>query len=446
MTMVMTTVAAGIAGLLFAAGAVPEGGIGPMDPTAHCHIGAYRLSDGRSLAVTGFDGTPRDLAYVLSSGEYGHMAPLPDGSYRLGVEPGYGAVHLPSCDALQFDEAGHAALAGNRIALAETDTDFMSQGVQLHGKLVMPARPKAIVVWVQGSDDDPATNDADWQYLLPLRDIGVFVYDKRGSGRSGGELSADFDVRANDTAAAAQEARKLAMRNIPIGVFGGSQGGWIAPLTATKTKLDFAIVGFGLAEGVTAQDRDEVASALRAAGYGDDVLTKAREITDASTRIVKSGWRDGWTEFDALRAKYGNEPWIKVVEQVNGYTGLMLQTPSEKIRVMGPELDKHISFAYDPRPVIETIAPRQLWVLGGSDHTAPNARTIEILSEIQHRKPNLDFAIYKDADHGIVETFTTNGVTRHRHPAGYVDLLANWILTDTLPASDANLVIRRPEP
>ncbi len=279
--MTMTIVAAGLVGLWLGAAAVPEGGIGPMDPGAHCHIGAYALRDGRSLAITGFDGTPRDLEYVLSSGEYGHLAPLSDSAYRLGIAPGYGEIHFADCNHAEFDEAGQPALAASRIALVETDTFFTSDGTRLHGKLVAPANAKAIVVWIQGSDDDPATNDAEWQYLLPQHGIGVFVYDKRGAGQSGGELSADFDVRAADTAAATKEALRLAHADIPIGVFGGSQGGWIAPLTATKTKLDFVIVGFGLAEGVTAQDRDEIAGALRAAGYGDEVLAKAREITDA---------------------------------------------------------------------------------------------------------------------------------------------------------------------
>jgi pimeloyl-ACP methyl ester carboxylesterase len=443
--MTMAIVAAGLVGLWLGAAAVPEGGIGPMDPSAHCHIGAYALGDGRTLAVTGFDGTPRDLEYVFSSGEYGHMTLLSDTAYRLGPVPGRGEAHFPDCDHAEFDEAGQPPLAAHRIALTETDTFFVSDGTRLHGKLVMPTNPKAILVWIQGSDDDPATNDAEWQYLLPQHGIAVFVYDKRGSGLSGGELSADFDVRANDTAAAATEAQRLVHADIPVGVFGGSQGGWIAPLTATKTKLGFVIVGFGLAEGVTAQDRDEVAGALRAAGYGDDVLAKAHEITDASTRIVKSGWVNGWTEFDALRAKYANEPWLKVVEQVNGFTGVMLETPSEKIREMGPQLDKHISFNYDPRPVIETIAPRQLWVLGGSDHTAPAARTIEILQEIQRHKSNLDLIVYRQADHGIVETFQTNGATRRRHPASYVDVLANWINAGTLPAWDDNIAVYRPQ-
>jgi hypothetical protein len=336
---------------------------------------------------------------------------------------------------VKFVEKSRPAVTGTYLPLNITDAFFDSGGTRLYGKFVLPAdgKAKAIVVWIQGSDDDPETDNIYWQYVLPLHGIGVFAYDKRGSGKSQGELSADFYVRASDTAAAVEEVRRLEPGVERIGVFGGSQGGWVAPLTATKTNLAFVIVGYGLAEGVTVQDRDEVDEAVRAAGYGDDVMKKVRQITSATTRIVKSGWKSGWREFAALRQKYANDAWIKAIDVENGYTGILLQTPIAKARVMGPQLDKHVSFGYDPAPVIATIAPPQLWLLGGSDHTAPNTNTIEILKNIQQKKRDLDLIVYKDDDHGLVETFSFQGVNRHRYPGNLSDVVAQWVLSGTLP-------------
>jgi dienelactone hydrolase len=420
---------------------------GAIDAGLRCRLGNYVLSDGRSLAITGVDGLLHDLAYAMSSGEYGRLTWVSGNNYTFGSTPAYGSASFSECAAgnVRFDETGKPAVTGHRDALTVTDTFFDSGGTKLHGRLVMPAdgHARAIVVWIQGSDDDPATDDEHWQYVLPPLGVGVFVYDKRGSGGSQGTLSADFYVRASDTAAAVHEARRLAPQVKLFGDFGGSQGGWIAPLAATKVDLDFVIVGYGLAEGVTAQDRDEVEEQVRAAGYGDDTISKVRELTTATTRIVKSHWKTGWREFAALQRKYGSQPWIKAIQQENGYTGIMLRTPIAQIKAMGPKLDMHVSFDYDPRPVIATIRPRQLWVLGGSDHTAPNGRTLAILREIQQRKTGLDIAVYKDADHGIVETFQFHGATRHRHPAGFADLVAQWIVSDVLPAPDGNLDIRR---
>ena len=415
-----------------------------LHPSLQCRLGDYQLSDGRVLAVAGYEGSPHDLEYVLSSGEYGHMVWTGNGSYRLGSDPFYGSAEFTDCATgrVEFAEAGHAKIAGTHLVLPTTETFFDSRGVRLYGKLVLPSsgNADAIVVWIQGSDDDPETDDIFWQYVLPLRGIGVFVYDKRGTGHSRGELSADFYVRAADTAAAVREARRLAPEVRRVGVFGGSQGGWIAPLTATRTKVDFVVVGYSLVEGVVAQDRYEVEDQLREAGYGEDVIRKSREITAASARVVRSHWTHGLSAFAAVQKKYAREPWIGAIKE-SGFTGVMLRAPIAKIRVMGPQLDKHVSFNYDPRPVVARIAPPQLWVLGGADHTTPSARTVAILQTIQRHNRKLDLAIYKSADHGIVETFSTHGIKHHRYPADQTDLIAHWIETRRLPKSTARLEV-----
>jgi len=434
--------------LVGAATSIPAAG--NLDPGLQCRLGAYRLSDGRSLAVTGFDGSPHDLRYLLSSGEYGQLSATPGGDYNLRAPKGetYGSVSFAPCakGEAEIREEGRHALSGRKLPLQISRVFFESAGAHLFGTLVMPTdgSASAVVVWVEGSNDDPSTDDLDWQFVLPLNGIGVFVYDKRGTGQSGGQVSADFYVRAADTAAAAKEARQLAPEAQRFGVFGGSQGGWVAPLAATLTPLDFVIVGYGLAEGVTAQDRDEVEEEVRAAGFGDNVIPKVREITDATTRIVKSGWTSGYDELTAVEKKYSGEPWFKAITTENGYTGMMLKAPVDQIRTMGPKLDKHVSFNYDPRPVIESIRPRQLWILGGADHTAPNARTIEILKQIQTSRSDLDLVVYEDADHGLTETFESNGITRHRYPAGLSDLITNWITQGKLPRSRNGLAVMHP--
>ncbi|HEY2444874.1 MAG TPA: alpha/beta fold hydrolase [Rhizomicrobium sp.] len=432
--------------LLGAAAVLASQAHASLDKALKCRLGSYALSDGRTATIVGFDGTSHDLAYVLSSGEYGRLAWQPGNSYALGNGPLYGTADFSDCASgtVTLVEAGRPTVRGTHTPFRVTETFFDSAGTRLHGKLVLPASGKAdsVVVWIQGSDDDPATDDEYWQYVLPLRSIGVFVYDKRGSGQSGGELSADFAVRAADTAAASREVRRLVPAARQVGVFGGSQGGWVAPLTATKARLDFVIVGYGLAEGVTAQDRDEVEDQVRQAGYGDDAIRKVREITAATATIVRSHWMRGWSKFAAIRRKYIREPWIGAIKDT-GYTGQLLRAPIAQARLMGPRLDKHVSFNYDPRPVIARIAPAQLWVLGGADHTAPNARTVQILERIQKRKSNLDLVIYNEADHGISESFTQNGIVRHRHPDSLSDLIARWIVARSLPAPDADLKILR---
>jgi hypothetical protein len=205
------SIALSVAGTLTLASAAQAS----MDRNLQCRLGAYALSDGRSLAINGYDGTPRDMRYTLSSGEYGRLsaAGTSGNKYVLGDAPGYGSASFSDCadGKVSFAERGRPAVTGTHLPLKVTDTFFESSGTRLHGKLVLPAdgKARAIVIWIQGSDDDPETDDIYWQYILPLHGVGLFAYDKRGSGKSQGELSADFYVRAADTAAAVEEVRKL---------------------------------------------------------------------------------------------------------------------------------------------------------------------------------------------------------------------------------------------
>ena len=74
------------------------------------------------------------------------------------------------------------------------------------------------------------------------------MYDKRGTGKSTGTFTHDYHLLAADAAAAVQEARRLAgSRAGKTGMHGSSQGGWVAPLAAELTPVDFVIVAFGLA-------------------------------------------------------------------------------------------------------------------------------------------------------------------------------------------------------
>src|SRR3546814_749201 len=100
-----------------------------------------------------------------------------------------------------------------------------------------------------------------------------------------------------------------------MGFCGGSEAGGVPPLAASKTpQAQFVLVGYGMATGPLAEDRDQVMLDLRKAGYGDDVLARAREVTDATASIVASHGARGWEQLDAVRAKYAEQPWWQAMQ------------------------------------------------------------------------------------------------------------------------------------
>src|SRR6185437_13745297 len=156
--------------------------------------------------------------------------------------------------------------AARRIAFDIRNTAFESGGVKLIGRLILPrgGGKVPVVVLVHGSEHDSALKFYALQRMFPAQGIGAFVYDKRGTGASGGQYTQDFNVLANDAIAAMQEAKRLAGARLDrIGYQGGSEAGWVVPLAANRARVDFTIVGFGLAVTVLQEDQESVALDMR---------------------------------------------------------------------------------------------------------------------------------------------------------------------------------------
>lgn len=132
------------------------------------------------------------------------------------------------------------------------DIRFESEGITLVGTIYTPRHSHASVVLVHGSDQTRRMRD--FASLLVKKDISVLTYDKRGVGESGGVYvgpevgtnnidSANLNLLAKDVIAAVNILHHRD-KNIPIGLVGFSQAGWIIPIAANKNALVNFIVLF----------------------------------------------------------------------------------------------------------------------------------------------------------------------------------------------------------
>lgn len=276
--------------------------------------------------------------------------------------------------------------------------------------------------------------------MLPAQGIAAFVFDKRGTGKSGGSYTQNFERLALDGVQALSVARAALDRpNMKFGFMGGSQGAWVGPLAAARARGDarphFVIAAYGLAQTPLEEDREEVFDDLRRRGFGDAAtLAKAQEITDATAAVMRSNFATGLDRLDALKQKYGAERWYEAIE--GEFTGDFLAMPSWLLSIIGPYFDEGTSWDYDPRPVIADLEMPALWVLAGKDSDAPSATTLEILRrfQIEQTRP-IDIALFPEAEHAMVSFREQNG---ERTPMGFVPgyfgLLATWIKTGQLSA------------
>jgi pimeloyl-ACP methyl ester carboxylesterase len=398
--------------------------------SSDCHIGAYRLTDGRVLTIGATDGP--HLRWRREDGTTGVLTREPSGTWRSTL----GWTDRPDGVDVAFTKCAEGGIdfhgsRGRRVAFDVTETKFQGAGVPLAGRLVLPKGDGRvpIVVLVHGAEHDSALESYDLQRMFPAMGIGVFVYDKRGTGVSGGQYTQDFLLLANDAIAAVAEARRLAgARAGAVGYQAGSQGGWVAPLAARIAPVDFVIVGFGLAVSPLEEDREAIAYDMQRQGFGPEVIAKAMRIADATATILLSGFRSGYEQLDALKQEYGKQAWFKSVH--GNVTFALLSMPAEQLRQQGPVLLAGTPWQYDPMPVLRNLDAPQLWILGGKDADAPSVETRRRLRELQAAGRPITLTVYPQAEHGIYEFETNADGTRVdlRNPAGYFDGMRDFVL------------------
>jgi uncharacterized protein len=145
------------------------------------------------------------------------------------------------CLAIMF--AGSPAFAQNLSSTVWRATEsvnviieqrsFTSLGVSLSGTLYLPRAKKPVpAIVVLHSASSPTRDLLLYRHLiemLPPLGIGVFLYDRRGSGKSGGSLATiDYSILADDAIAAQQMlAKDPRIDRRQTGFWGLSQGaGW----------------------------------------------------------------------------------------------------------------------------------------------------------------------------------------------------------------------------
>lgn len=396
--------------------------------------GAYTLSDGSKLVIS--PSHDEDLRYRRMDGTTGRLYLQADSSYLSG--PGWANSKNPNIfahfggsapDALLFQQDGNT-LSGKRIHFPVIPIRFSGKDASLYGELFLPInkKPQAVVILHYGSGQESAVYNNYVQYLLPLNDIAVFVYDKPGTGRSTGKQTANFELLATDMIAAVKAVRaQPAVKGVPIGLMGESQGGWIVPLTASQTPVDFLIASYSLLIPPREENRQEILHDLQQEGYSNEAIEQGMQVVAATDQVVREQFNGGLEALDSLKARYNKAPWFKSL--AGDYTGPILNASRAQLDTLKQIFPLDINLDYDPLPAFRSVDIPMLWVIAGKDTEAPNGATIDILKKAITTRKNIDLVIFPNADHGIIEMEDTprGPEPLARQSPGYFDLLRDWV-------------------
>lgn len=402
------------------------------DAKTDCHVGSYRLSDGRTVDVAPSEANT--LRWRTFTGETGQLQAQANGIWSST----YGWTDRPDGKTVSFSDCDKGEIAfgnesGRRIAFDVRDAVFESNDIKLVGRLIMPEGNGTvpIVVLVHGSEQDSALDSYSLQRMFPAQGIGAFVYDKRGTGVSGGTYTQDFNVLADDAIAAMKKARRLAGSRLGrIGYQGGSEGGWVVPLAVNRAPVDFAIVSFGLAVTVLEEDQESVALDMYFHHHSAADTAKALELARAGERVVETGGKEGYEEFDALRQKFKSESWYKDVH--GDFLFVIMPLDRQQIdNAIAHEFSfiQTTPFHYEPMPALRTSTTPQLWVLGSDDLEAPSAETAKRIKSLIAQGRSYTLAVYPGTEHGMTQ-YELNAKGERvstRFSPGYFEMMADFI-------------------
>ena len=220
--------------------------------------------------------------------------------------------------------------------------------------------------------------------VLPQHDVGVVTFDRRGEGESTGDATRGrFDLQADDALAVLG-----AIDTEHVGLFGYSQGGWIAPIAAAQSD-DVAFLVLVASIGVTPSEQMMVAveRQLRLAGYGDEVVDRALDLRRRFEHWIHAiaPGPDEQLAGDLLAA--ADEPWA----------GQLWLPPSlldeEGVRLWIDEMD------YDPRPTFEQVRVPILSFYGELDSWAPVEASVRAWRKAQGDA--IELVVIPGAEHDL---------------------------------------------
>jgi pimeloyl-ACP methyl ester carboxylesterase len=329
--------------------------------------GLYDLG-GHGFAVVG--GRLVDL-------ETGEVHGLYPNGRRFDVGSGFG-TRAPVRASASFDDAGATLPAGRatRVRTRQLEVRFRSGSTLLAGTLTLPPGPgpHSALVWIHGGG--PQTRDyfPDLVALCQGAGFAVLTYDKRGVGQSGGTFPGDrADDRAIDTLARDAEAALRFLAAQPgidrghVGFAGHSQGGWIAPLAASREPAARFVVAF-------------------------------------AGPALSQGETDHWSDI----AGAGNS------------------RPTRSEDEMEAEVLRQGSSGYEPLPALRALRVPSLWLFGRLDYVVPSRLSVQRLQSIG----TFSIELFPKANHSLVETQTglnSEMLASDRFAPGLFPAVREWL-------------------
>lgn len=301
---------------------------------------------------------------------------------------------------------------------------FTNDTVKLAGTVITPTGkgPWPAVVFIHGSGGSTREYFSSLPYLLAARGIASLIYDKRGSGESTGNRHfSPFESLADDALAGVRLLRsRPGIDSARIGLYGHSQGGWVAPLAAFRSggAVAFVVAVAGPADDFQRQTNDEIEHNVRGLRLGEAAVQSALAYQSLWWRVYRH--QEPYRALATLTAKTRAEAWYPYTFGEKSEANFVLDPPG----------------AYDPAPVLQNLRVPILAVYGERDNRVlgrKNAARMRSALRLAGNR-NATVKVFPGADHDIIAVpgpGRADYLSRGRYAAGYLEYVVQWIVGQT---------------
>jgi uncharacterized protein len=302
----------------------------------------------------------------------------------------------------------------------EEDVKFQSGGVTLGATLRLPlgnGRHPALFL-LQGSGAVDREGESFYADHFARQGIATLVYDKRGTGSSGGDYrNESFDDFAADALAGIhylQSRKEINPKR--VGLYGRSHGGIVAPLASSLSEdVAFFINVSGAGVSPYQQVTYQAEAQMRRDGFSETEIAEAVAYLNQKWEVARTGG-EGWDKLQTATQNARDKKWLARVQ------------PASKLEDIVPSWKLQMS--YNPMPALEKVRCPVLAVFGELDTLTPVADTTANYRKGLSKAGNKDFTIkvFPDADHALL--IWPRPTDKAHWPvlaAGYLDAMTDWI-------------------
>jgi len=288
--------------------------------------------------------------------------------------------------------------------------------------------PHPGIVFVHGSG--PQTRDSYFRWFADRFARAGFVtliYDKRGTGESGGDpwpqTAGSFTDLADDALAGVRFLGGQPDTDTDrIGIWGLSQGAWIGPLAASRAPglVRFLVMlsGGGVSPAEQELYDDEVK--LRDLGFDETVIAEALAYLRLADQYVRTGSDEDWQRFALARDEVRSKPWYPHLDRFPQ----ILPREAPVWRSLRTDLD------YDPAPALAQVRVPVLLILGEEDRSTPTSQTALSVQRAVESGGNTLLTVRRlpDADHALIVQPSPHAPWLAERPADhFVAEMLDWV-------------------